>query len=394
MLRREIEEEQPHWPVLVGSPDSGKSVILHQFAQSLNDKHPIPIWVDVRGYRASERLEDFIWSWFYSDTCPGFYQSIRGSLKHYMKSGEVLWLLDGIEAGSPEDFRARLQRVRDFKNNSPANRGVVTSRYDFGLPNDIWPILFRLRELDDGHIDRFIQKVGTDSNLATLKSRRDLLDLCRNPGGLVKLAGYWNRNNSSFPSHIGHLYKELWQDLIERAAPPGPEVPLVLDLLSKIALTMAEQGRNGSDIPRADLRTRGVVMSPQDEGRIDSSVSGGLLTEDTRTDHIRFVDYKFEEYLAARALEHRLRSDGPGAIAMCLSDYVLRETLANAVAISDNASELVDQIVNHVLLPPQQIESIISAAECIRYATPTLRERYGFKLLPQLRRAASPYGKE
>lgn len=343
---------------IVGPPDSGKSVLLRQFARFLigeqpkNNTRPIPVWIDLKPYRGTEPFEDYLWRWLGNEERPNFYKFIRGPLRGCMESGEVLWLLDGLDTRSLQEEGSPMHMLQKFREKYPANRYIFACRYDDGLAlldNSDKQTVLRLRELDDRQIEEFLRKMAPGLNLVKCRAHPDLLYVCRNPFRLRMLVSYW-RKKGGLPSHLGHLYNEFLQDLIERAIGRGPEATLTQDLLSKIALALVERGHSESFIPREELRTAGVLQTLDDERRVDASIEGGLLIAHIRTDSVGFVDNRLQDCLAARALKDRLISpDGPKMIETCLQDFVLRETLANAVATTEDSSELVRKIVTHAL---------------------------------------------
>ena len=350
-MARLSRDEKP--AVIVGSAGTGKTITLRQLILAMKTQSRwIPVYVSLTQYRTQQPLEEYITGWLPGPGSQPFCDDICSTLLDLMAEGRVALFLDAVDDGPWQEFDQRLSRLRTFVERHPKCRFVFASRvWDVGR----FPLReFYLKELTDSQIEEILGSRSPQLALGSLAPRIEIL--CRNPGYLDRLIRF-----RSLHKKLPQNASDLFEGDLETVEQP------VRLLLQRIALHLAEGSYAGAPVPIQALRSAKILQTETDERLLNEALDDRLLV--SGLGFVSFASRYVQEYLAARELENRLRSDCPGLLENCLVSYPLRETLAVAVDTSTSPKELKQDILNHVLRPPRRPDRVVAAAECLQHVT-------------------------
>jgi hypothetical protein len=371
--------------MVIGSPGSGKSMLLRHLALRLVRTHPSVLWrqlpVLLELHRLNDPgtgLEDQLVRQLDRD---GFPHAERFLLRA-LDAGQVVVLLDGLDEVGSGERRRVVQEIRDFLTRYDRCRVVVTCRTAVyrGELRDHADRTFEVQELSAHLIRRFLHNwpgmpgTGTIEQLMrALQEAPRIMALARNPLLLTIIAYLYTEVYESSARRLPHSRLEFYNDATnvllrrwhgERNRYAAPEKRAVLQHLALFNQDRPAAGDDRLTVEyRVVLAEIGKVLptlnrQPDEAAAILDEIveRSGLLLAVDGGERYQFAHLTLQEYFAARELE----GDPAGLLDRFQADPTLwREPLLLWCSGDHDSSELIGNL--HELAPMMALECLAVA---------------------------------
>ena len=241
--------------LLVGRPGSGKSTALARLLLEEAQKSKeaggtggvkIPVLVELRYYRTSilDLIQDFL-----QRHDPNLTVDAE-TLKTWLRQGQLLLLVDGLNELPNDEARRDLQKFRqDYQKTTPM---IFTTR-DLGVGGDLDIVnKLEMQPLSEAQMQQFVQAYlpqQGEEMLRQLGSR--LREFGQTPLLLWMLCSLFSSKMGKVPSNLGKVFRQFSQSYYGKLKQDVPVTEESRDwcqlLLEQLAFTMT-QGKNRTDL--------------------------------------------------------------------------------------------------------------------------------------------------
>ena len=329
--------------VILGSPGSGKSVLLRYLAatcaESGSEDALLPLFLRLRYYEQdrdltliAENASKFAETELQLPMPAGFFQNA-------LRDGRCLVLLDALDEVPSEARYSVARRIEQLARNHPGCRFVVTSRiaaYDEAPLDETLFARYEVQPMEDSGITAFVnRRFGPDSAQATglqriFKTESAVRSLASNPLMLtiINLIYHESGRETGLSLKRAGFYKKAVEILIEDKDDEGRLVDADgreffqnrEDILAAIAHRLHLAGRE--TIEKPDLQRfvaqflEGEIKVPAREARRQSEDfaelaeqrTGLLVRQEGGQGEFEFLHPTFREYLTAQHIRYSLPS--------------------------------------------------------------------------------------
>ena len=306
--------------VLLGDPGAGKTTTLRHLAReaaerALADGGPIPIYVELKGYRGQ------------GDLAPLLAQAVNEALaahrlplstdpdeaarmvRAWLNQGEFLLLLDGLNEVRLNHRTAAVAALKGLL--AGPHRIVVACRErDYSAELQALAPAYTLQPLSEEEIQDYLRRdLGERGEALFMEICWDerLLDLAGNPLMLWLMARVAEAEpEGRLPANKGQLlarFVDAMPGLRRREAVPLPDIPDddVRAALRALGLAMQERGQLEASLSEARAWT--AWSGPHDLALVLRAAKGlRFLKSDGWDEPVAFLHPLFQEYFAAEAL--------------------------------------------------------------------------------------------
>ncbi|HEX3047374.1 MAG TPA: SUMF1/EgtB/PvdO family nonheme iron enzyme [Bacillota bacterium] len=314
--------------VIIGDPGCGKTTSLRYLAYNhacLNlgrlsqnqEPEQLPVYIPLGIYGdPNKSLRDYLWDVVRSYALP---LSLADDLETYVKNGQALLLIDGLDEVPTESRRQVARMFEGLMNRFQAHPVVLTSRvigFEHSLPGTVLEVLPLSPALIEHFIHGWFSVIGRDKDGAVLcrqiAAQRRLLELAYNPF-LLSLIALIFEQGEQLPERRVDLYKlcvitllELWDK--ERGLDRNRfDRTMKEDFLMELALYFYETGPSRLLPIREVFKQAGLIvdrlrLACDSKAILNEIEQNSGLLQKVSYQHYAFPHRTLFEYFTARAL--------------------------------------------------------------------------------------------
>jgi hypothetical protein len=357
--------------MIVGSPGSGKSMLLKYFAFTYADRRmselqnqPVPILFEL--HNLNEKPELSVEQHLIEEMERYEFPSADSFVKHNLQSGSIMLLLDGLDEVNSNERIAAVKKIRELLEQRKECRAIITCRnavYNEEFA-DIVDQTLEVDEFSDQQIRRFLRPWGKympvgrsiEHLMQTLQDRPRIMALARNPLMLTIIAYLYTDTPIVLPHSRAEFYRQSTDFLLGKLHQEynhyeARDKQVVLEHLAfyfQDSARQRQQDRRSVDYETVMNQVKLVLpklnLNPEDDVRplLKEIVQrSDLLRAIDNNERYQFAHLTLQEYFAAE----RLLDDAQGLFDRFVADPdTWRETVKLWCGLGTDSTWLIRQI--------------------------------------------------